>query len=207
MKHSNCCVCTRACVCVRVSARARVCVCVCHYEKKIAVVVLVVSSRLLCCSNLSRPCCGKGFALLSSVSASQNFTAHYTFVLLLCRKVGGGRKTASKMSAKRVYEQARATLRTEQRGTNGRVKEHKRQRKQILSLSVSVSLSLSLSLSLSVSPSLSFSFSLYASVTIFFFIWIDLLFNDKHIDTACFLCLFPFFLFSFVCLLMVWVLT
>ena len=28
------------------------------------------------------------------------FTACYTFLLLLCRKVGGGRKTASKMSAK-----------------------------------------------------------------------------------------------------------
>ena len=39
-------VCTRACVCVRVSARARVCVC--HYEQKIAVVVLVVSSRPCC---------------------------------------------------------------------------------------------------------------------------------------------------------------
>ena len=75
-KHSNCCVCTRACVCVRVSARARVCVCVCVCVcncEKIAVVVLVVSSRLLCCSNPSRPCCGKRFALLSSVSASQNF--------------------------------------------------------------------------------------------------------------------------------------
>ena len=63
-KHSNCCACTRAFVCV------------CHYEKKIADVVLVVSSRLLCCSNPSRPCCGKGFfklLLFSSVSASQNF--------------------------------------------------------------------------------------------------------------------------------------
>ena len=52
------------------------------------------------------------------------FTACYTFLLLLCRKVGGGRKTASKLSAKRLYEQARATLRTKQRGTDGRVKEH-----------------------------------------------------------------------------------
>ena len=79
-EHSNCCVCMRACVCMRVSARARVCVCVCvcHYEKKIAVVVLVVSLRLLCCSNPSRPCCWKGFALLSSVSASQNFSPHVT---------------------------------------------------------------------------------------------------------------------------------
>ena len=71
------------------------------------------------------------------------FSPHVTlFLLLLCRKVGGGRKTASKMSAKRLYEQARGTLRTEQRGTDGRVKEHKRQRKQILSLSLSLSLSL-----------------------------------------------------------------
>ena len=48
------------------------------------------------------------------------------------------------MSAKRLYayEQARAKLRTKQRGTNGRVKEHKRQRKQILSLSLSFFLSL-----------------------------------------------------------------
>ena len=106
------------------------------------------------------------------------------------------------MSAKRLYEQARATLRTKQRGTDGRVKEHKRYRKQILSLSLSLSLSVSFSLFLS----FILSFSLYASVTIFF--WIDLLFCDKHIDTACFLCLFPFFFFSqvFVCLLMVWVL-
>ena len=75
-KHSNCCVYARMCVCMRVSARARVCVC--HYEKKIAVVLLVVSLRLLCCSNPSRPCCGKGVSLLSSVSASQNFSTHVT---------------------------------------------------------------------------------------------------------------------------------
>ena len=113
------------------------------------------------------------------------FTAYYTFLLLLCRKVGGGRKAASKMSAKRLYEQARATLRTKQRGTDGRVKQHKRQRKSIHTHTLSLSFFLSFSLSMLLSP--------------YFFIWIDLLFNDKHIDTACFLCLFPFFLFSFVC--------
>ena len=116
------------------------------------------------------------------------FTACYTFLLLLCRKVGGSRKTASKMSAKRLFEQARATLRTKQRGMDGRVKEHKRQRKLSLSLSLSLSL-------------FSFFLSFFLSMLLspYFFIWIDLLFNDKHIDTACFLCLFPFFLFSFVC--------
>ena len=86
------------------------------------------------------------FAVISECF-TEFFTACYTFLLLLCRKVGGGRKMASKMSAKRLYEQARATLRTKQRGTDGRVKEHKRQRKQILSLSHTHSLSLSLSLS------------------------------------------------------------
>ena len=100
--------------------------------------------------------------LLSSVSASQNFHRMLHFLLLLCRKVVGGRKTASKMSAKRLYEQARATLRTKQRGTDGRVKEHKRQRKQIHTHTLSLSLSVRLSLSLFLS------FSLYASVTIFF---------------------------------------
>ena len=130
------------------------------------------------------------------------FTACYTFLLLLCRKVGGGRKTASKMSAKRLYEQARATLRTKQRGMDGRVKEHKRQRKQILSLSLSVSVSVCVSLCLSLSLSLFLSLSFFLSLCFchhIFFIWNDLLFNDKHIDTECFLCLFPFFLFSFVC--------
>ena len=53
------------------------------------------------------------------------FTSYYIFLVLLCRKVGGGRKTASRMSAKRLYDQARATLRTKQQGTDGRVKEHK----------------------------------------------------------------------------------
>ena len=102
------------------------------------------------------------------------------------------------MSAKRVvYEQARATLRTEQRGTDGRVKEHKRQRKQIhsrteqqgtdgsgkgaqaaavnryslslsLCLSVCLSLCLSVSLSLSLSLSLSFFLSLCFCHHIFF---------------------------------------
>ena len=95
------------------------------------------------------------FAVISECF-TEFFTACYTFLLLLCRKVGGGRKTASKMSAKGVYEQARATLRTKQRGTDGRVKEHKRQHKQILSLSLSFFLSFILS------------FSLYASVSIFF---------------------------------------
>ena len=74
-------VCMRACMCVHACECARTCVCVCHYEKKIAVVVLVVSLRLLCCSNPFRPCCGKGFSLLSSVSASQNFSPH---VALFC---------------------------------------------------------------------------------------------------------------------------
>ena len=106
------------------------------------------------------------------------FAACYTFLLLLCRKVGGGRKTASKMSAKRLFEQARATLRTKQRGTDGRVKEHKRQRKQIptLSLSLSHSLSLSLSLSLFLSLSLSLFLSLAMLLSPYFFVWIDLLF-------------------------------
>ena len=110
--------CVRACECTCVC----VCVCVCHYEKKIADVVLVVSSRLLCCSNPSRPCCGKGFFCCHQWVLHRIFTACCTFLLLLCRKVGGGRKTASKMSAKRLYEQARATLRTKQRGTDGREK-------------------------------------------------------------------------------------
>ena len=52
-----------------------VCVCVCVIMRRRLLLLswLHVSSRLLCCSNPSRPCCGKGFALLSSVSASQNF--------------------------------------------------------------------------------------------------------------------------------------
>ena len=123
------------------------------------------------------------FAVISECF-TEFFTACYTFLLLLCRKVGGSRKTASRISAKRLYEQARATLRTKQRGTDGRVKEQKRQRKQILSLSLTL-LSFFLSLSMLLSPC--------------FFVWIDLLFYDKHIDTACFLCLFPFFFFSFLC--------
>ena len=106
--------------------------------------------------------------LLSSVSASQNCHRMLHFLLLLCRKVVGGRKTASKMSAKRLYEQARATLRTKQRGTDGRVKEHKRQRKQIHTHSLSLSVSLSLFLSFS---SLCFCHHI-------FFIWIDLLFKE-----------------------------
>ena len=87
--------------------------------------------------------------------------------------MGGGRKTASKMSAKRLYEQAQATLHTKQRGTDGRVKEHKRQRKQIISLSLSLSLFLSLSLSLSLSISLSLSFFLSLSMLLspYFFLF------------------------------------
>ena len=177
----------------------RVCVCVC--------VCVIMRRRLLLLSWLfHRDCCavaihpdhavGKGSLCCHEWVLHRIFTACYTFLLLLCRKVGGGRKTASMMSAKRVYEQARTTLRTEQRGTDSRVKEHKRQRKQILSLSISLSLSLSLSLYLSLDLSLFLSLCFCHHI---FFIWIDLLFNDKHIDTACFLCLFPFYLFSFVC--------
>ena len=55
------------CVCVCV------CVCVCHYEKKIADVVLVVSSTLLCCSKAIQTTLWERVLLLSSVSASQNF--------------------------------------------------------------------------------------------------------------------------------------
>ena len=79
---------TPTCVCVRV--RAYVCTCACVYmcmcvracvfvimRKKI-VFVLVVSSRMLCCSYPSRPCCGIGFLLLSSVSASQKFSPQVT---------------------------------------------------------------------------------------------------------------------------------
>ena len=126
------------------------------------------------------------------------FTACFTFLLLLCRKVGGGRKTASKMSAKRLYEQARATLRTKQRGTDGRVKEHKRQRKQIHSLSLSLSLSLAFFLSLSLAFFLSLSLC-FCHHIFFLFGLISFLMTNTLIDTACFLCLFPFFLFSFVC--------
>ena len=57
------------------------------------------------------------------------------------------------MSAKRLYEQTLVTLRKKQQGMDGRVKKHKRQRKQILSLFLSFFL---------------FSFSVYASITIFF---------------------------------------
>ena len=84
------------------------------------------------------------FVVISEPVLHRIFTACYTFLLLLCRKVGGSRKTASKMSAKRLFEQARATLRTKQRGTDGRVKEHKRQRKLSLSLSFFLSFFLSL---------------------------------------------------------------
>ena len=79
-------------MCAHVHVCACVCVCVCHYDKKIVVVVLVVSSRILCCSYPSRPCCGKGFILLSSVSASQKFSSQVTLFLLHVDKwVAGGR--------------------------------------------------------------------------------------------------------------------
>ena len=55
----------------------------------------------------------------------------------------------------------------EQRGTDGRVKEHKRQRRQILCLS----LCLSLSLSLSLSRSLSFFLSLSMLLSPYFFLF------------------------------------
>ena len=184
-------VCIRACMCMRVSARARVCVCVCHYEKKIAAAVLVVSLRCCCC------CCAVQsiqtmlwerflFAVISEYF-TEFFTACYTFLLLLCRKVGGGRKTASKMSAKRLYEQARATLRTKQRGTDGRVKEHKRQRKQIISLSLFLSFILS--------------FSLYASVTIIVFGLTSFFMTNTlilHVSCVYFLSSFSLFLCVFL---------
>ena len=150
--------CTRACMCVRTRVRA------CHYEKKFVVVVLVVSSRMLCCSCPSRPCCGKGFFLVViSECFTEVFTASYTFFLLLCGQVGGSRKTAN-----RLYEQTWATLRKKQRSMDGRVKKQKRQHKQILSLSLSLSLSLFLS----------FFFHVFLSMLIssYFFIGIDLLY-------------------------------
>ena len=109
-----------------------------------------------CCAVAIHPdhALGKGYFVVISECFTEFFTACYTFLLLLCREVGGGRKTASKMSATPLYEQARATLRTKQRGTDGRVKEHKRQRKQVPSLSLTHSLSLSLSLSLFLSLSM-----------------------------------------------------
>ena len=78
-------VCVYTCMCVRACARVCVytCVCVRHYEKKIVVFILVVSPRMLCCSYPSRPCCGKGFFLLSSVSASQKFSPQVTLFFCL----------------------------------------------------------------------------------------------------------------------------
>ena len=114
------------------------------------------------------------FAVISECF-TEFFTACCTFLLLLCRKVGGGRKTASKMSAKRLYEQARATLRTKQRGTDGR------------STSGSInrfSLSLFLSLSMLLSP-------------YFFLYWPFLMTNTLILHVS--FVYFRFLLFSFLC--------
>ena len=74
--------CARVCVYTCTCVRPRACVCLSLWEK-IVVVVLVVSSRMLCCSYPSRPCCGKGFYLLSSVSASQKCSPQVTFFFCL----------------------------------------------------------------------------------------------------------------------------
>ena len=45
------------------------------------------------------------FLFLSSVSASLKFSPQVTLFFAYCRQVGGSRKTASRMSAKHLYEQ------------------------------------------------------------------------------------------------------
>ena len=104
------------------------------------------------------------------------------------------------MSAKRLYEQTWATLRKKQRGMDGRVKKHKRQRKQILSLSLSLSLSPSFFL---------FSFYLFLSMLLspyFLLGWPPLFMtNTLTLHVFCIYFLFPFSLF--LCLLFVLVLT